>query len=1415
MQSSLDSLLKEADRAIGLDLSFESISPSILRTVSIRGFKARSPRGATILSAGRVRVFYSLDAIARGNIGSAIREIRIENALLDLDLDADKDILERLARFTSGPSGGASPQLSISGRDIVVKVAAYSLGNASLSAHEFDFSPKGGESEFSLSGEFDIDQRFVDLGSIHGPISVSGRVANDLSRARLELGISARSREFQLDTQRFEAHYEGGRLELRKVQDKASLDTEFSLDLRDGSIEAKFLLDGYAPERAVRASGKYAWLSPWLATPYTGRLAFSLPAGDVKRVSYGVMIEGDLPAGLMSRPVGASIVAKGDFEQIDVERAFLRDGPDELDYSGSFRFADLSPDGTLGVSLVLRDGALPIQAKLKVLGLQGEYAVLSEEVDAAGIAFRDLAIAAARRGDQVDFRASFLLPESSEPAPDLPPLRFSGEAVATAGTSPLVRCEGSASWGASPSTDLSVSLDSVDLGPLKAFLEALLGSADTASTLSGLRLGGDVYISSDFKRLSWSAPDLAVVSRSVRDAYALLSLAGNLDSVSVSKAVLSVAGIQVQGKGKVNFAQANGIGFDADLAISDVPYTLHGNFENGLLNISGDYSLAISARRSGDGVMGRISAKELPLPIAGVHLLVNIDADGSFTSKKDWQLAISSLSVMPTGEGLARIPVVSVAGAFNPQGAQLNEISATDKYSSVSGAGFLEYDLGDTPSYRLAAALSSKSGPESYDCDLKYVPSRALVGRVAFQASPLARFGELPLSGSADGSATVSGSLADPKLSFEASLRGAQYADQALAANATGVYDSGVLAINDASVTYLSHRLRSIACSFSMRDASAKASFSYSGLWGGETLTFSFSGQGSSRSDIPTSFFESLDDYGAQGTIKDFKYGAIATAEVPLTASITRSGASLEAGTQGELSASYGFDGSFDLRAQAPLPIRLAASGKLSGTTIDLVTKSIEVDLPIFSFFFAPKDFQILSGKAVGSFSAKGLAADPEIQGRLDATGVSLKVPGWVAETIGPFDIPILAEGRGYSAYAPSIPVGKATISLRGQAGVDHWAPSALNGVLKNIGGAQVSIDASLLGILVKGTADVELNAELRGDTVFLGGRLGLGKASVLVSPEVWATKAANNPNANENTLSLSVDIDVGLGRGVQVLFPSKDFPIVSGYADRGSALRIRYDQAANDLLLKGNVALRGGDVFYIQRNFFLKSAKMAFNESIERFDPRITVLAELRDRNDSGPVLITLSANNAHITSFQPHLSSDPTMTEAQIAALLGQNLLGMDSESSLNIGNALISGSEFIPQLNVTKAFENRVREALGLDIFYIKTQVLQRLFIDLSNSSQSSEASAENPLSRYLDETNLYAGKYLGDSVFVHGSARLSEDEATLVSTNDLQLDLEFGAEFDTPFGLLQWTVTPNSPESIFIRDQSISISWKLAY
>jgi len=1407
--------------SLGLTLSFESMSPSILQSVSFSRLSISSPGGRTILSAGRVRFLYDILAILRGRGSEAFMGLELEDVTIDIRLPEDRNLIDRLTALFGGEEGTAAlPKMIVSGKNVVARLSIEGRGTASFEARKVSLSTLQDEPSISLNGKFSIDGARAGLGAISGPLILSGSVSRDFKKARLNLSVAADSRDFSLSTQRFELVYGDEALSLTKVKDRAPLDAAIRVDFGGGESSVSLRLDGFTPSRGLRLAGRYASLESWLEMPYTGSLTLKAPGLDLARIGYEARLSGVLPPRLFlkNRPAArAELAVHGDMKSIEIEKARVELGGERLEYAGSLRFADLSPDGLLDVNLSFADGSLAVSSSLRLVGHDGEYAALADQVTVGGVVFRDFALAAARKGTMADFNLSFRPPDSEDSGADSSPSRFSGEAGAAIGM-PLVRCEGSVSLGSSPSLELSIDLETIDFGPLKAIIAALTASPEAALFLASLKLGGTLFATSDFKRLSWSAPDLTLVSKSVPGAYAFLSLSGTATTLAVKHALISASGYSLEGFGKVDFSETGRIGFEANLALKDIPYAIKGSVASQGLSVTGDYGLELSTRTVDEDTFVSIRARGLPLPIQGGLFLATVDAEGRFASLQDWSLSIVDFALVPTGEKMAVMPKIDLAGNFGTTKASLTKLRIADKVSELSGNAELAYSLAKPLSLRVKASLSavgetkaSSSPPESYLLDASY-SAGSLVGFVDMVASPLVRFGKLPVLGSADGRIAIKGDLSNPDIDFSLKLRDGRFLDQSLVLSAAGSYDGKSLSLRDVSAAYQGQTIAKGLARFSIVDASSILSFAYSGAINGENLNFSLSAQGESKSAGGGSLAERLRSYEAKGAVLDFAMGSIDVASWPFIASADPQSVSFVGGSAGELRFKYATSGSISANLREPFPMRADVSGLYDGKNIDLSVQGIEFDLGLLSSLIPPSLVKIVSGKARGGFHAMGLGNDPEITGEIDLENAIIKVPGWIADDIGPFKAPIVAMGRKLSASLPSVKVGKAAVALDCQADFDHWLPSGLTASFRTLERSRVSLDAVILGIHAKGDAAADLKLALQGDVLSLDCDITLDKGTVVVNPANFNQGSGNQARPS---LFLAVSANVRLGRGVGVDVRLGDFPLLTGYSDPSSLLAVSYDQAAENYTLKGSVGLRGGEVYYIQRNFLLKNGKIVFNEGNDRFEPRVTLLAELRDRNDDGPVLITLRADNAPITSFQPRLSSDPPMTESQIATLMGQNFLGASSDNKIDIRKAVISGSEFIPQ-HLSRALEDKVRDTFGLDMFYFKTQVLQNFFIDFAGQSSTSSG---NALGRYFDQTEFYAGKYLNDSIFSHVSLSFNGDPLaganTLTLKSSLGIDLELGMDLDTPFGQIQWKVDPKSFDGLIIRDQSLSLSWKLAY
>jgi translocation and assembly module TamB len=1412
------------DGMLGLSVSFESLSPSILSSASFSKLSISAPGGRTLLSARKVRVLYNLVAILRGKGAEAITGLELADVTLDLHLPEDSALLSRLSSLFAGGGGGSIPRIVISGKNVAATVSLEGKGSASFVVRELGLSTLEEEPVVTLDGRFSLEPSGFGLGAITGPLSLSGSIARDFRKARLGLSVAADSRDFSLSTQRFELVYGDGELALTKVKDRAPLDAALRISFAGGESSASFKLDGYAPSRSLRVASRYASLMPWLDIPYRGTLNLKAPGLEFSKMSYEAALSGSLPARLLrgnASSFRAELAAHGDVDSASIEKARIERGSDYVEYAGTFRFRDLSPDGVLDLRLSLMGGALDVASSLHLVGEGGEYAVVADQATVGGAVFKDLALAVSRKGAQADFNLSFRPPDSAEPAdeaalPEIPTPSFSGEAGASSGL-PVIRCEGSTSFNATPNLEVSIDLETVDLGPLKNLLSVVTGSPEAGALLSSLKLGGSFFATSDFKRLSWSAPDLTIVSRKVAGSYALLSLSGTTTSVAIKKAVVSFSGYSIAGSGMADFSDPHRLGFEAKLALKDIPYALQGSVAGQDISITGDYGLAVSAHTvAGDSYLS-LRSRALPIPLGGGLFLATVDADGRFSSLQDWALSVSDLTLVPAGEKMSAMPKIELAGNFGPRSANLPSLRLEDKYSVLAGQAAIAYSLSKPLSGRLTAKLaaipsapSPKAAytPESYNLDLSY-SGGSCEGFVDLVASPLARLGKLPIDGSADGRLSIRGDLSDPSLDFSLSLRDGRYKEQTLALAGSGSYGKSVLELRNLSAAYQGQAISGGSAIFSFPDAKAVLSLSYSGSFGGENLKFSLSAHGAStRTEKGGSLTERLASYQASGSLSGLSFGTVAVERWPFDASIDSASASFVGGSSGELRLKYAENGVLSASLRSPFPVRADVSGLYDGKNIDLSVQGLEFDLGLLSPLMPADLIKIAGGKARGGFRAIGLANDPEITGEIDLEGASVRVLGWVADDIGPFNAPIVALGRKVSVAVPSAPSGKASVALACQATFDHWAPAGLTASARTIGGTTLHLDSVILGIHAKGDATADVGFALQGDVLHIDADVALEKATVVVSTETLAT---GGEVPASRALWLAVTTNVRFGRGVQVYFPSTSFPIVAGYSDPSSSLAIRYDQSSSDFSLKGTVALRGGEVFYVQRNFFLKNGKIVFNEGSDRFDPRVTLLAELRDRNEEGPVVITLRADNAPIASFKPTLSSDPIMSEAQIAALMGQNVFGTSSDNSLDIRKTAISASEFIPQLNVTRALENKVRDVFGLDIFYLRTQVLQNWLIDISGQPATVTG---NPLARYFDQTSIYAGKYLNDSIFAYGSMGVQES-APLVGTDASIINWELGLELDAPFGRLTWALAPEDWKNLKFRDQSLSLSWKLSY
>ncbi|MDA8426891.1 MAG: hypothetical protein M0Z80_12215, partial [Treponema sp.] len=1015
---------------LGLSISFESLSPSILHSVAFSSMTLKDPQGRVFLEARKVRVYYDIFAVLRGDATNVLKTIELDDVTADVVLPRDNAILARLAPFIFPPPGLPAPRFKLIGKGLVLHLADTGLGSLALSARDFAYSSVGQTTEVALSGGYTLVPEEGSIGSIEGPLELSGSLSQDLSMARAQIAVAGRAPDFDFGVQRFEVVYSKGLIELRKVRDKAPLDASLTFDPRDGSLTAFLRMDGFVPDRSVRLRGALASFSPWMHASYSGTLSFSLPSGDLGRAGYSLSLETSLPASVLHRPYRLSISAAGDLRQARIAYLRLGNARDSFEYRGSFDFSDLSPDGNLDIALSLRHGRLPISASFRVYGHGGIYTALAERVSAADAVFRDLSIAAAYKDGTLEFQASLRPPETADEASVPPEGRFSGEGGVATGTFPRISIDGSANFGSKPTVDVSATLDEVDFKPLRNLFALALASPQAASLLGDLKLSGELFATSDFSRLSWSASDLAVVSHSAPGAYALLSLSGNLKDLTVRSLLVSALGYTIRGTGTVDFGVADRLGFTADLRLRDIPYRLSGAVVGGSLFVTGDYGLSLAVHPQDGGSFFTAKARSLPIPLAGGLALLGLDADGRFASVSDWSVAMNRLDLAPADERTSKLPRIELSGVLGPASARFGRVSVEDRYSRLAGSVSLSYVLGADFSAKLEASLAAQAGTsaavlnagglgsaaegggkaeqgaelpspaglsadrERYTVMLEYSRG-AIAGNIDFSSSPISRLGLAGADGSLDGKLAIHGPVADPSLDFDATLRGGRIGPDPIALSLGGRYADRTIYVDSLSADYLGQRIRSGSISYSLADASAKIRLDYQGVFGGKVVSVAFEAAGSSGVAGP-------------GQASGAAPGPAATVPSPAaTAAVAVVSSSAALPPPGSAFPAQSSDG-FPLLRELPAPLR---NYHLSGMMLDLSVGAAKVRRWPFDLAVSPGHiafrggsqgeltasfdssgrFSIVSGKSLpAAFTAAGMLSGHTIDARIDGIDVDL-----------------------------------------------------------------------------------------------------------------------------------------------------------------------------------------------------------------------------------------------------------------------------------------------------------------------------------------------------------------------------------------------------------------------------------------
>lgn len=1418
-------------KLLNRNFSYGAIAPSLLRALEIRDLTIYSGEAPDqpVVSIRRLRLRYSLARlIASRDPIASLREVQLANSHVVVDLTRDQELVQVLRELglvvggTRGPGAAAAgvvvPPVTLAGANLSVTLRGLGFR---LEVDDLFFRVQAGaELQLTARGRARAAPPAAARGALDAGqylaanFRVDGSADDDLSRAALTVRLhELTSAQVRVAPQDLQVSLLEDELQVVRIKDRLPLEITFSHRPGSGRSELAVAATGLNLADVAEFADRHALVRLLPGTTVSGSARWSHDPDAGMR--YEAKLSGHVAAGADTPPAAVTLAARGDGARVEVSRLTLETAEGGLEFAGDMLLDTLVPQGELDIrSLQVRPGEkLHARASL-TRGADGSMALRSERLALEDTVFRRF---------DVDLRPTTAAPLT---------YRYEVRAELRQEVANFITGDGSVALSGARGLELAASFDSINAGLLYRLVTPPAARRPwIADGLEPLLVSGAMDSVTDFETAAVRAPVVRMRDAADPGNRLQFSLTANERGLRLEAAAADWLGLEVRGQALVTRGE-EAVDLAADLSIDDVPYEVRLTHTPGRgLTATGSHELELAAEYDARALTVRGSAVRfpIPLPFDAAPLEATFAFRGRFAGPDDWSLRSDQVTLhrLPLPD---RTEVQLEAGVRAESGVvDLEPVLVRDRFSELRGRGRIVFTAGSDAVAAQLAVADAENG-ESYAATLELAGGR-VDAAAELRGLPLPRLGQFPVSGNLQAEVRASGPWQEVAWQAAVELRDGRLNDERVSLTAAVERSADGFALRDLTFDLLSHRLRNGSAAYQPASGLLEFAADYSAEYFGDPVTARL--RLDSR-DLEAGAGGGLRAALAAGVTGQLSVESVRVAGEPLDPWQLRLAAQrvtgepagaagtaaadpargedllirFEGGPRDAFAGSVSTDGSFSLRVQrGRYPVHGSASGTVSGSHIDAALEIQDADARTINELLSQTPVSFQAGTASGRARVAGPINDPDFQGEFRLAGGVVASP-FSPRPIGPFRAAInLDEKRvALAGFAPEGPAAL-PIAVRGTATVERWVPAIFALELTSTEG--VPINYQFGPLLFDGTASGTLSVAGDSGTVTVSGELEAGSAELsLVETDPAAL-------AQEQLL---VDLDVVTGRSVEFTWPVPQFPVLRLQLAPSESVRIGYDGQSRSVSVQGELAARGGDLFYFDRQFLLREGQIRFAGEEGPLDPRLVVRAEARERDAQGdPVRIILQADTT-LSQFGPdtvRLSSDPPQSALVLDSLVRGPLAQGDRPTdggAAGLSAAAFSG-ELMTQVALLRPVERALREALGVDMVSIRSQFVQTLVQDVFGASVSGGVvpGTGNP----LDNTSLSFGKYLGSDLFLTMLLRLDAPDGQPGDDLPLLSDVELGLEWATPFFMLEWSFLPRNLNTLFVTDNTISLRWRWSY
>jgi len=1440
------------ESSTGRAISYDSISPSIFRYVEVRNLAIYGRQGepTVLLRINRLKIYYNVFAVIEGKMAQALDSISIENSRFSLDTTKDQDVVRFLQSVLS-PSGTTAapglPRVTIQGRNLTLTLTD---PNGTVHATGLFFTLVPGTSQVQVRLHTEVDATLAkplfSVTHLSSPISIvatlhavppSEPAAKDVpAEPAFDADASVSldhlvTNSFNLARQSFRLTYTNGVVSARKIEDRAPIDISARYIMKSGELQTQVQAENFVPDQYFSVRQPLDGLRPWLSTSFTGSgsVNVTMPTGDVRYA-----------ATLVARPRNGNLRGvrqldadvHGDARLLVAQNLLVQTEYGSAQFSGDVELSSMLPDGTLTLRNVSAGGMAPVNTEFALARNAGVLDITDPSISLGATTLYKLHANLSPGSGSLGFDGGFAMDPGGV------------DTVSVTGAIPV-----SAAGG--PTT---VSVITREL-PVRSFYQALSAVAPglIASGLAiphglptpsiipeTLTLDSRFSVSLRDNELSVTAPELHLFDRTKRDNTLAMSLAADPKQIEVSGLSASFNGYSASGRIVADFLKGGDLTFRGAVTLQDVPYAFHGSYQAGKqLTITEQHGLTAELYIGNlQQIAFHISARDFPIVLGSRNSQISIQAVGMYSGPSTWEVNLNDFTLSNAPFVPVAGTTVRFAGRVTPGRATLDRVEYSDGISSATGNGTISYvtrpgtsSLLDRLTAGVFLQLENRTPAESYRADLTLADGQ-LGGDIQIRNLPLLRLGVNGIQGGLDGQVRLSGTVVHPVADAEVSLNNGSLGGQPLTASAVGRYAAGTVTVNSVNASY--NKSVAIAAKADLELKTGKAMLEATYTDSSQVPTPLVVGINAHASYTPQS-----NPFDIAGIVAGNLRAEATVTGLPIQKNLgavwnfamTKNGSNIaiEGGPQNSLKGNFAGNGDFVVSADAPLPFTFQADGRFKASQIEANINNLHFNLSIIKRVLDFQIFRLTQGDVRGSLRINGSASDPDFYGTLSVTGARGNL-AYTPNELGPSNTFMIFEEKHVTMTRFDVPIGRSNGQVAGTFTMDRWQPTAFTLQIDVPSSGGMKVDHTFGNVTVNGYTNGRINiVGTPQETVVTGHLVAYSTSIALVN---ISGQAPPIQVQEQGQIPVKVDLTIESGKQVEFLWPSTTIPVLRGYAKLGQTIHIGVATDTGDFSLKGNVGIQSGEIFYFERSFYIRSGVIAFNETQNYFDPRLTVDAEIREVTDTtnnlgtvagttaGQVRIRLVATDERLSEFTPRFVSDPPMTDSQIVALLSGNFFGEFANNNLNLGTAALLASDLVGQFSLVRDFENAVRDALSLDLFSVRTQLFSNLLRGTIPGTQYPLDNTSPSLGTYLDNTTVFLGKYLGTDLFMELLLQLKAQNP-YVNTNQVRsfgglvIDPEINLDWRTPFFDLQWNFFPRTPNTLFLTDNTVTLSWGYSY